>query len=165
MLKAGAGASSSCPRVTFVGLVNLPQLQQLRTEAQMHKLAQETLSSQMTEHKAGLKRKRDELTQLKVEHKESEKERVKLQRGHDKLLALQKEHTALQDKFQQLQHEHSKAQAAATVEHNKLEISIGVQEEHAKELKAELAHVKSQLAKQTNEVARYKKAFQGLPGL
>jgi hypothetical protein len=135
------------------------ELQQLRAEAQIRKIAEGAMASQVTEHQASLKRKRGEISQLKADHKESEKERAKAQRGYDRHAALQTEHTTLQQRFQQLQHQHSKVQAASLVEHNKLEIRGGMQQERAKELEAEQTHLKSQLAKQTAEVARYKKVF------
>ena len=62
----------------------------------------------------------------------------------------------------QLKAENEQLRKRATVEQNKLEIRCGTQTERVRELEAGNAHIKAQLAKQTQEVKRLKAVFDSI---
>lgn len=137
-------------------------LADLQTSHALLEARKDDVDSQLKETRSTLKRKRDEVEQLKSDTTDMEKLRLQLahaqtvyKSNHTAYVQLQKDHDVALSKIEQLR-------ARSTVEQNKLEIQCGTHAARVRELEASNAHVKVQLAKESQEVKRLRAVFDSI---
>ena len=138
------------------------KMQDLKAQHSVLLARQEEAEGRLAEARSGLKRKREEVQELRGQQRRHEELRQQFKYLRASYDQMQKQHAALQKERDAAAAALEAAQREYMVEHSKLEIRCGTREEKIRELNSSCETLRAQLAKQTQEVQRLKKVFDSI---